>query len=103
LSSHAFYPSIWDGLRFAPTILERAHAVREDLGIGDGVPFLAAHWRRGDWFLGPHPRKLEQAALADPHSYARILQRYLQERKLRHVFLMTNAASESDDIKSLRS
>ncbi|CAK0910058.1 unnamed protein product [Prorocentrum cordatum] len=61
LSTHSLHMSIFRGL-FAPAIERRAAVVMSRLGLR-GQPFLAVHWRRGDWFLGPHPRKLESRPL----------------------------------------
>lgn len=101
LSSHSLYASIWQGLRFAHAIRQRAAAVLGQLGL-TGRRFLATHWRRGDWFLGPHPRKLEQAALADAPSFAAVLRKHLSQQKLKHVFLMTNAPVGGADVEALR-
>ncbi|CAJ1367229.1 unnamed protein product, partial [Effrenium voratum] len=100
LSSHARYTSIWSGLRFAPGILRRAAQVAGRLGLrhprsGARRGFMAAHWRKGDWFLGPHPRKLEQARLAEAAPFAQRLRESLAREKLTRLFLMTNAPPEA--------
>eukprot|EP00927_Polykrikos_kofoidii_P079963 TRINITY_DN76815_c0_g1_i1.p1 TRINITY_DN76815_c0_g1~~TRINITY_DN76815_c0_g1_i1.p1 ORF type:complete len:460 (+),score=62.96 TRINITY_DN76815_c0_g1_i1:161-1381(+) len=100
LGAHGTYASLWQAMRFAPSIERRAADVMARLDL-HGRRFLAAHWRRGDWFLGPHPRKLEQAALADPRNYAAMLKKHLESQRLRHVFLMTNAPRGGDDVKAL--
>merc|ERR1712176_812755 len=66
-----------------------------------GHRFLAVHWRRGDWFLGPHPRKLEQAALAEAPRFAAMLHRHLLHQGLTRVFLMTNAPPGGEDVAAL--
>ncbi|CAK9066704.1 unnamed protein product [Durusdinium trenchii] len=109
LSSHTFYTSIWTGLRFAPAILRRAAVVAQQMGLllrtrtqSRAGAFLAVHWRKGDWFLGPHPRKLEQAQLAEPGAFALRLKSFLQETKLQRLFLMSNAAPGSEAVAKLR-
>lgn len=102
LSSHSWYASIWQGLHFAHSTRSRAAVIMRNLGL-EGQRFLAAHWRRGDWFLGPHPRKLAQAELAEPSKFAEILRKHLVEQGLRKVFLMTQAAPGSEDMVALRS
>lgn len=102
LSSHNGYMSIWQGLRFAPGILHRSVEVKRHLGLCGSQRFLAAHWRRGDWFLGPHPRKLEQAALSEAPRFAAVLRRHLVEQRLSHIFLMTNAPYNGADVSALR-
>lgn len=101
LGTHSYYTSIWRGLRFAPPIAFAARRAAVGLGVWE-QPYLAAHWRQGDWFLGPHPRKLEQAELARPHRFAAMLRRHLQDQGLARLFLMTNAASDSPQVRELR-
>merc|ERR1712166_1424803 len=94
------YASIWQGMRFAPHIIRRSRAIMVQKGL-HSTRFMAAHWRRGDWFLGPHPRKLEQAVLATAPEFGRILRRHLSEQKLDHIFLMTNAPMGGEDFAML--
>merc|ERR1712232_503580 len=96
-SSHVSYASIWQGIRFAPVIARRAANIMRKHTLGTSR-YLAAHWRRGDWFLGPHPRKLEQAALADAPNFGAVLRRHLKQQNLTHVFLMTNAPFGGSDV-----
>jgi len=100
LSAHSEYTSLWRGLQFAPPIRRRASLALRQLGL-EGRRFLAAHWRRGDWFLGPHPRKLEQAALAEAPHFAQVIRGHLEQQGLDRVFLMTNAAPGSADVLAL--
>eukprot|EP00913_Durusdinium_trenchii_P020554 g19307.t1 len=103
LSSHTFYTSnCIDGI-FLASYDERARsrrfAKRTQSRAG---AFLAVHWRKGDWFLGPHPRKLEQAQLAEPGAFALRLKSFLQETKLQRLFLMSNAAPGTEAVAKLR-
>lgn len=100
LSSHSEYTSIWQGLKFAPSILRRAAGIADRLNLR-GERYLAAHWRQGDWFLGPHPRKLEQAELAQAPRFAAVIRRHLRERGLTRLFLMTNAPAGGEDVAAL--
>jgi len=100
LSSHSSYASMWQGIRFSPGITARAAAIGRRLGLS-GHRFLATHWRRGDWFLGPHPRKLEQASLAEAPRFANVLREHLARLGLRIVFLMTNAPVGGPDAAAL--
>ena len=109
LSVHSLYTSIWRGLRFSSWVYQRAAVLARKLQLRIGrspvealgrSPYMAAHWRKGDWFLGPHPRKLEQAELAEVPKFASILKEHLQRLGLRRLFLMTNAGT-SKAVKDL--
>ncbi|CAE7399712.1 unnamed protein product [Symbiodinium natans] len=110
MSVHSYYTSIWRGLRFSQWVFQRAGEVARKLKLRAGrslgsfsgrLPYMAAHWRKGDWFLGPHPRKLEQAALAEVPKFASILREHLHRRGLTRLFLMTNAPANSKAVKDL--
>lgn len=100
LSSHGAYASLWQGLRFAAGVRRRAAAVVAGLGFL-GKRFLAAHWRLGDWFLGPHPRKLEQAELAQAPRFAAVLRRHLARHDISNLFLMTNVVLAGRQMQAL--
>eukprot|EP00933_Yihiella_yeosuensis_P056561 TRINITY_DN5581_c0_g3_i1.p1 TRINITY_DN5581_c0_g3~~TRINITY_DN5581_c0_g3_i1.p1 ORF type:complete len:198 (-),score=29.43 TRINITY_DN5581_c0_g3_i1:36-629(-) len=107
LSTHSLYTSIWQGVRFSPWVMQRATQISQRLGLlnEDGTrreKFLAVHWRKGDWFLGPHPRKLEQAELAQPDRFAEVIKKHVEEQGLRTVFLMSNAGPESQAARELK-
>jgi len=92
---HPFYASAWEALEWAPDVLKYVPAVAQTHGS-----YLAAHWRRGDWYLGPHHRKLEQATLSTPEKFAALLYRGLAAAKVDTVFLMTNGnASEVAELR----
>jgi hypothetical protein len=92
---YPFYASAWEALEWAPDVLKYVPAVEKEHG-----PYLAAHWRRGDWYLGPHMRKLEQAKLSTPEKFAALLYKGLAEAQVDTVFLMTNGnASEVAELK----